>query len=130
MKHATCQVQMDKVWSTLQAQLLAKISDALKPTKIDFTNYDALFHIPRVLSKPGVVLASNADYQILLQHVAPIKKLDPIVYVDITERAGCDGEKENVEPEKDRARDDLEDEERPKKKKKMVHGYSLFHFIF
>ena len=64
-KHATCQVQTDKLWSTLQAQLLAKISDALKPKKIDFANYDALFHIPRVLSKPGMVLAGDTDYQIL-----------------------------------------------------------------
>jgi hypothetical protein len=112
-KHATCQVQTDKPWSTLQAQLLAKISDALKPKTIHFTNYEALFHIPRLLSKPGMVLAGDADYQILLQRVASIKKLDPIVYVDITERAVCDEEKENIEPE-----DDSEDEERPKKKKK------------
>ena len=84
-KHATCQVQTDRPWSTLQAQLLAKISDALKLKIINFANYEALFHIPRLLSKPGMVLAGDADYQILLQRVASIKKLDPIVYVDITE---------------------------------------------
>jgi hypothetical protein len=84
-KHATCQVRTDMPWSTLQAQLLVKISGAMKLKTIDFTNYEALFHIPRLLSKPGMVLAGDADYQILLQCVAPIKKLDPIVYVDIIE---------------------------------------------
>ncbi|KAF8494129.1 hypothetical protein F5888DRAFT_1636218 [Russula emetica] len=76
-KHATCQVQTNKPWSTLQAQLLVKVSDALKPKTIDFANYEALFYIPRLLSKPGMVLAGDADYQILLQRVASIKKLDP-----------------------------------------------------
>ena len=85
-KHATCQVRADLPWSTLQAQLLIKISDALKPKIIDFANYEALFHIPRLLSKPGMVLAGDADYQILLQRVASIK--------------------ENVEPEKDKVDSD------------------------
>jgi hypothetical protein len=116
-KHATCQVRIDLPWSTLQAQLLVKISNALKPKTIDFTNYDALFHIPRLLFKPGMVLAGDADYQILLQCVASIKKLDPIVYVDIIERAIYGKEKENIEPEKDKAYDS-EDEAQPKKKKK------------
>lgn len=115
-KHATCQVWTDLPWSTLQAQLLVKISDALKPKIINFANYEALFHIPRLLSKPGMVLAGDADYQILLQRVASIKKTDPIVYVDILERTVCDEEKENIEPEKDRV--DSDDEEQPKKKKK------------
>lgn len=116
IKHATCQVRSDLPWSTLQAQLLVKISDALKPKTIDFAHYEALFHIPRLLTKPGMVLAGEADYQILLQHVASIKKLDPIVYIDIIERAACNDEKENVEPENNNS----EEEERPKKKKKKV----------
>jgi hypothetical protein len=90
-----------------------KISDNLKPKTINFINYEALFHIPRVLSKPGMVLADDANYQILLQRVASIKKLDPIVYIDIVERAVCIEEKENIEPEKD-----SKNEEQPKK---MVH---------
>ena len=65
-KHATCQIQMNKVWSTLQAQLLAKISNALKLKKIDFTNYKAFFHIPCMLSKPRVVLANNTVHHNLL----------------------------------------------------------------
>jgi hypothetical protein len=64
-----------------------------------------------------MVLAGDADYQILLQRVASIKKLDPIVYVDIIERAICGKEKENIEPEKDKDYDS-EDEAQPKKKKK------------
>jgi len=80
-----------------------------------------------MLSKPGMVLAGDTDYQILLQHVASIKKPDPIVYVDIVERAICDKEKEN-EPEKDK--DGSEDEERPKKKKKkIVCCFFLLHLV-
>lgn len=61
-----------------------------------------------------MVLAGDADYQILLQRVASIKKADPIVYVDIIERAVRGQEKENIEPDKV----DSDDEEQPKKKKK------------
>ena len=77
-----------------------KISDALKLKTIYFTNYDALFHISHLVSKPRMVLASDADYQILLQCVASIKKLDLIVYVDITEQAVHGDEKENIKPKK------------------------------
>jgi hypothetical protein len=65
-----------------------------------------------------MVLADNADYQILLQRVASVKKLDPIVYIDITERAVRDEEKENIEPG-DNSEDEV-GEEQPKKKKKLV----------
>ena len=76
-----------------------------------------------------MVVAGDADYQILLQCVASIKKLDPIVYVDIIERAVCNGEKENIEPEKDKV--DSENEEQPKKKKKKVVCCRFSpHFIF
>jgi len=123
IKHATAQVRSDVPWSTLEAQLLVKISNTLHPKKIDFKNYEALFHIPRILSKPGIVLANETDYKILLQHVGTIKKPDPIVNVDITERGASAVEKENVEPEKDL--EEAPEEVPKKKKKKSVRSHLL-----
>lgn len=50
-----------------------------------------------------MVLASDVDYQILLQCMASIKKADPIVYViDIIKQIVCSEKKENIKPEKDK----------------------------
>ena len=125
-EHATCQVWTDRSWSIVQAQLLVKISDALKLKTIYITNYDALFHISRLVSKLGMVLVSDTDYQILLQCVTLIKKLDSIVYVNITKQAAHGDEKKNIEPKKNV--DNLEDEDQPKKKIDMLPLLITHHF--
>ena len=35
----------DEPWDTLKAQILVKISDALCPAKIDYADYNVIFHI-------------------------------------------------------------------------------------
>ena len=41
----------DATWDTMQAQMLAKISVALDPPQIHFSDYDVIFYISRVLPK-------------------------------------------------------------------------------
>jgi hypothetical protein len=110
-RSASIQLQTDEPWSTIEAQMLVKVSEALNPTYLDFKNYDATFYIPRVLPKPGMALTNNTDYGFLLQRANKMKGEDLIMNIIITERGNPSAvEKENM----------LEDVEGRKKKKKEV----------
>ena len=51
-------------WDTFKAQLLEKISSALKPSQIRFEDYDFSFNVPRH-HKTITTLAREADYVFL-----------------------------------------------------------------
>ena len=46
----------------MKAQFLVKISNALSPQNLDFSDYDTRFYIPRSLPKPGIELATPENY--------------------------------------------------------------------
>ena len=66
-KKSSLQLPTDEPWDTVKAQLLVKIDDLLKPSTLSIDDYEILFSIPRVVSKPGYPLASATDYAILLE---------------------------------------------------------------
>ena len=66
-KMSSLQLSADEPWDTLKAQLLVKINDLLKPSTLSIDDYEILFSIPRIVSKPGYPLASATDYSILLE---------------------------------------------------------------
>lgn len=113
VKTATLQLKTDEPWSTIEAQLLVKICDALKPKLLDYQNYDATFYIPRVLPKPGMALANETDYLFLLERALKMKGSDLTINIIIMEHASQSqgAEKENTAAEGD---------ESQKKKKKEV----------
>ncbi|KIK81086.1 hypothetical protein PAXRUDRAFT_156936, partial [Paxillus rubicundulus Ve08.2h10] len=59
----------DKPWDTLQAQLLAKISQPLTPNMINFNDYNVSFYIPCVLPKPGLPLSCEENFENLSSQV-------------------------------------------------------------
>ena len=77
----------DEPWDTLKAQLLTKIDSALKPNTITFANYHLKYFIPHMLSKPGLDLESEEDYDGLVDHSHNIKLNSPTISVN--------GDKEN-----------------------------------
>jgi hypothetical protein len=91
-KKSSVQLSADEPWDTVKAQILVKIDDLLKPSTLSIDNYEILFTIPRVVSKPGYPLASATDYSILLDRSAKSK----LVQLSISTVVD-DGNKENVE---------------------------------
>jgi hypothetical protein len=82
-------------WDTVKAQLLEKISAALKPKKLDYNNYTTLFSIPWIIPKPGMPLTTPGEYTFLIEQAMKPKK-PPIVNITITENPNeSDGDKEN-----------------------------------
>lgn len=99
------QLNTNESWDTVQAQILIKISAALSPPVLDFSAYDLMFHIPRVVTKPGMPLMTDTDYNLLIERAQNAKAKDPMVNVSVVEKAASE-DKENEEVEK----------EKPKKK--------------
>jgi hypothetical protein len=85
----------------MQAQLLVKISLLLKPKMLNYEDYQVYFYIPRFIPKPGIILSNEDDYTILLQRAMALKKADPTINIDITEKGSGDTEKENTGPKVD-----------------------------
>jgi hypothetical protein len=56
----------DEPWDTMKAQLLAKICSKINPPTIDFSHYDILFFIPRVIPKPSFPLILETEYSLML----------------------------------------------------------------
>jgi hypothetical protein len=50
-KNTFLQLGHDEPWDTLKAQLLVKISNILKPTKLEFDDYGYSFTVPRIHTK-------------------------------------------------------------------------------
>lgn len=101
-------------WETMEAQLLVKIDAALKPPTLNLNDYDIMFHIPRILPKPGMTPADNADYSSLLGRVKTMAtKMDmPIINITIAQ-------KENLDKENALVGDSDEEKKEAKKKKKV-----------
>jgi hypothetical protein len=96
------QLSTDEPWDMMKAQILVKISAALDPQVLDIMHYDLLFHITRILPKPGMALKNDADYDFMIQHARNIISKDPTINISIIEKAG-DNNKENKDEEKNEA---------------------------
>jgi hypothetical protein len=93
-KSYTLQLDTHEPWDTMQAQLLSKIDNALQPQPLDFTLFDISFTIPRIVSKPGMPLETEASYSILLQRVHNAKE-PPIISISICQKAAA-GQQEDL----------------------------------
>jgi hypothetical protein len=62
----------------LKAQILTKISTALNPSIIEFTDYEIMFYITRIISKPGIPLATEVNYSLLQQKASGKVRGDPV----------------------------------------------------
>ncbi|KAF9459546.1 hypothetical protein BDZ94DRAFT_1324692 [Collybia nuda] len=82
---ASVQLTTDEPWSTMEAQILVKISKTLNPKTLDFKNYDAMFHILRVLPKPGMSLANETDYGFMIQRACNLTTRNPTINITINE---------------------------------------------
>ena len=80
----------------MKAQLLVKISDALgDAAHLDFSKYNLVVSILRNISKPGIPLASDNDYDLFLARLKAGKvKENILAKVTITQLDGND-DKEN-----------------------------------
>ena len=101
-KKSSIQLSADEPWDTFKAQLLVKIDDLLKPSTLSIDDYEILFSIPRVVTKPGYPLASAMDYTILLERSVKSR------LVQLSISAVIDNNKEN---------DEVDNAEKLKKKK-------------
>ena len=74
------QLHTEKPWDTLKAQLLVKVSNALgDAASLDFSKYNFVISILRVISKPGLPLTSDNDYDLLLTKIKAGKVKEPIL---------------------------------------------------
>jgi hypothetical protein len=100
-KTVSLSLNTSEPWDTVMAQLFVKIDFMLKPhvPTIDFTGYDVMCTIPRVLAKPGISLTCEADYTMLLDRISKIKS--PLVNVSFEAvTAGSDKENEDYKGNK------------------------------
>jgi hypothetical protein len=93
-KCSSFRLQTEEPWDTLKAQLLVKVSDALgDAVHLDFSKYNFMVSILRVISKPGIPLTTDNDYDLLLTRIKSGKVKEPILAnVTITQ---LDDDKEN-----------------------------------
>jgi hypothetical protein len=96
LKCSSFQLRTDEPWDTVKAQLLVKVSNAIgDDVVLDFSKYNFMVSISRVISKPGVPLISNDDYNLLLTKIKAGNLKEPILAnVTITQLDGVD-DKEN-----------------------------------
>jgi hypothetical protein len=73
-------------WDTIKAQLLMKIDAALSPLVLNFDDYIVMFHISRILPKPGMVLCTEENYAALLLRAANLTSKTPTINVTIQEK--------------------------------------------
>ena len=109
-KCSSFQLRTDEPWDTLKAQLLMKVSDALGDTAIlDFSKYNFIVSILRVVSKPGLPLTSDNDYDLLLAKIKAGKVKDPILAnVAITQLDGVENGSAANEKAKKKGTKDLD----------------------
>ena len=114
-KNLSLVLSSSEPWETMEAQLLVKIDTALKPKTLNLNDYNIMFYIPRLLPKPGMTLADNADYSSLLGCVKTMAtKMDmPMINVTVTQKES-EVDKENILVA------DSNDEKREAKTKKKV----------
>jgi hypothetical protein len=98
-KNASLRLETDEPWDTMKAQILVQVEQALSPQHLDFSKYEVMFYIPRVLPKPGLVLATDTDYNYMVERARNIKTADPVVNLVIVEKKDPEN-KENLPGEK------------------------------
>ena len=70
----------EESWDTLKAQLLVKVSNALgDAANLNFSKYNFMVSILRIVSKPGIPLTSDNDYDLLLTKIKARRVKDPII---------------------------------------------------
>ena len=123
------QLQSNEPWDTVKAQILVRISTALNPPILDFAHYRVVVSIPRIISKPGMPLASESDYAILLQRTSGKGKNGILVALTIIQiDTGVD--KENIAPPADttsagKSKSKKDIDALPGNKKKLGHIMAL-----
>lgn len=116
-KTTVLKLDSNEPWECLQAQFQVKFDDALHPPTTSFSSFEVAFHIPRIVSKPGLSLCEEADYEMMIAKALTTK--DHTVNIEI-EQLPLENDKENISNE---------DEPSQKKKKKGVsHVYMRFAF--
>lgn len=95
-KNLSLVLSSSEPWETMEAQLLVKIDAALKPKTLNLNDYDIMFHIPRLLPKPGMTLTDNADYSSLLGRVKTMASKMDMPTINITIAQKEDADKENT----------------------------------
>ncbi|KIJ13992.1 hypothetical protein PAXINDRAFT_100357, partial [Paxillus involutus ATCC 200175] len=86
-KNSSFVFNLDEPWDTLKAQILAKVSMAINPQVIDFDDYDVSFFIPHILPKPGLSLANQADFDVLIKRAKNLTAKDPTINLNVIQNA-------------------------------------------
>jgi hypothetical protein len=117
-------------WDTVKSQLLVKVASELSPAKLDYSHYDVMVYIPRILPKPGMPLITPENYASLSARVNNMSTLTPTVNITIEEKtptAASEDGKENQLKEGQTRNDDSDNDsdtrDGKKKKKKVVFVY-------
>ena len=111
-KSANLQLNSDEPFDTFKAQILIKISRALKPQIENIANYKIHCTINCVISKPRMDMEYEADYVMMVE--SALKSKSPYT-VNISAEEITGANKENEQNK------DSNDNEVGKKKKKKVH---------
>ena len=105
----------------MKAQILVLLSATLNPPVLDFENYELMFHIPRVLPKPGLSLASEADYLIMTGCGCNMTAKDPTINIFVVEKL--------INREKENDKEEVDQEKSKDKGKKVRVAYQLLHIM-
>jgi hypothetical protein len=120
-------------WDTVKAQLLVKIDPELSPPNLDYSHYDVMVYISRILPKPGMPLITPKNYASLLARVINMTTLTPTVNITIEEKASTTIRKNGKENQRKESWDDLDNDldakDGNKIKKKKVFVYSTQYLV-
>lgn len=86
-------------WDTVKTQFLVKIDSVFSSQKLDFTDYDTRFYIPRSLPKPGIELATPDNYASLVTRAHNLSSDTPTVNITIRRKGGGVDKENLAEPE-------------------------------
>ena len=121
-KSSSFQLRTDEPWDTTKAQILVKISDALgMGANLDFSQYNCMVVIPRVITKPGQPLTSDADYALLLNRISSAKLKDPIIASVTIMQLEQINDKENEAPVNEKSKKKAKDLDLPANNQKLIN---------
>jgi hypothetical protein len=84
-RKANLRLNSDEPWDTFKAQILVKISTAIKPKNINFDDYTLRFSITRLVPKPRMPIDLEGDYLFMIEQAVNTKT--PMVSITINEDA-------------------------------------------
>lgn len=121
-------------WDTVKSQLLVKVASELSPAKLDYSHYDVMVYIPRILPKPGMPLVTPENYASLLARINNMSTLTPTVNITIEEKTPTATSKDGKENQLKESRNDSDNDSdtrdgNKKKKKKVVFVYSTQYTV-